>query len=124
MQHPVPGSHRKIVVLGSAAATPGTTPQRSPGSIALSADGASRMLIALCIEDSISGQSVFYAPGPACVGENELGWMEEADCLLLDAGLVAGDASDTGTMSDSMMQQLRRLSNRKVLAHDGLEIEL
>jgi pyrroloquinoline quinone biosynthesis protein B len=54
--------------------------------------------IAIYVEDSISGQSLFYAPGPARVGDAELPWMHEADCLLLDSTLAA--------------------------AHDGMEIEL
>ena len=89
--------------------------------------------IALYIEDSVSGQSLFYSPGPARLGEEELRWMREADCLLLDAALDAAlDAGDgteptapaadgVGTMSASMIQLLNRLSNRKVLAHLGPE---
>jgi pyrroloquinoline quinone biosynthesis protein B len=85
--------------------------------------------IALYIEDSVSGQSLFYSPGPARLGEEELSWMREADCLLLDAALDAGDgtvatapaADGVGTMSASMIQLLNRLSNRKVLAHLGPE---
>jgi pyrroloquinoline quinone biosynthesis protein B len=88
--------------------------------------------IALYIEDSVTGQSLFYSPGPAQVGEDELAWMREADCLLLDAALEAGEAptgpgeqpaaapGHTGTMSTNMMNLLNRLRCRKVLAHLGL----
>jgi pyrroloquinoline quinone biosynthesis protein B len=54
--------------------------------------------IALHVEDSVSGRSLFYSPGPAHPGDDDLAWMGEADCLLLDTTLAA--------------------------AHDGLEIQL
>jgi pyrroloquinoline quinone biosynthesis protein B len=89
--------------------------------------------IALYIEDSVTGQSLFYSPGPARVGEGELAWMREADCVLLDVSLDAAldtpAAPDTlaaaaallpgapGTMSANMMDLLNRLPCRKVLAH-------
>jgi pyrroloquinoline quinone biosynthesis protein B len=83
--------------------------------------------IALYIEDSVTGQSLFYSPGPARVGEDELAWMREADCLLLDVSLDAAvetqAASESpppeaaGTMSPNMMNLLNRLPCRKVLAH-------
>jgi len=89
--------------------------------------------IALYIEASVTGQSLFYSPGPAQVGEGELAWMREADCVLLDVSLDAAldtpAAPDTlaaaaallpgaaGTMSANMMDLLNRLPCRKVLAH-------
>ena len=88
--------------------------------------------IALYIEDSVTGQSLFYSPGPARVGEDELAWMREADCVLLDVALdaalepqaapdvVAATAAlpqAAGTMSANMMDLLNRLPCRKVLAH-------
>jgi pyrroloquinoline quinone biosynthesis protein B len=88
--------------------------------------------IALYIEDSVTGQSLFYSPGPARVGENELAWMREADCLLLDASLdtaretrgvpdtsaaATAPPDPAGTMSTNMMDLLNRLPCRKVLAH-------
>jgi len=83
--------------------------------------------IALYIEDSVTGQSLFYSPGPAQVGEDELAWMREADCLLLDGSLDAAletqgaldvaPRTATGTMSATMMDLLNRLPCRKVLAH-------
>jgi pyrroloquinoline quinone biosynthesis protein B len=68
--------------------------------------------IALYVEDSVSGQSLFYSPGPARVGADELAWMREADCLLLDTAL------DTGAVG-SMVNMLKPLASRKVLAHLG-----
>jgi pyrroloquinoline quinone biosynthesis protein B len=78
--------------------------------------------IALYIEDSVTGQSLFYSPGPARVGEDELAWMREADCVLLDVSLDAAPAAAVpsaaaGTMSANMMDLLNRLPCRKVLAH-------
>jgi pyrroloquinoline quinone biosynthesis protein B len=45
--------------------------------------------IALHVEDSVSGRSLFYSPGPAHPGDDDLAWMGEADCLLLDTTLEA-----------------------------------
>jgi len=84
--------------------------------------------IALYVEDSVSGQSLFYSPGPASVGDEVLDWMREADCLLLDAALEARADADmasladeaegrAGTMSPTMIDLLNRLPCRKVLAH-------
>jgi pyrroloquinoline quinone biosynthesis protein B len=92
-------------------------------------DGTVGANIALYIEDSVTGQSLFYSPGPARVGADELAWMREADCLLLDVALdtaldaaretqVTHDAAAAaGTMSANMMDLLNRLPCRKVLAH-------
>ncbi|MEK8025301.1 MBL fold metallo-hydrolase [Pseudaquabacterium rugosum] len=40
--------------------------------------------IALAVRDLNTGQRLFTAPGLAQLGEVELAWMREADCLLLD----------------------------------------
>jgi pyrroloquinoline quinone biosynthesis protein B len=63
--------------------------------------------IALHIEDTRSGQRFFFAPTLGEVGEAELEWMREADCLMVDgthwhehelreAGLGAHGASELG----------------------------
>lgn len=92
--------------------------------------------IALLIEDLDQGRSLFYSPGLARVGADELQWMHDADCLLVDgtfwvdnemqhAGLGRKTASDMGHlpqmgddarpgMVDAMLATDAR---RKVLIH-------
>jgi len=92
--------------------------------------------IALLIEDTASGQRVFYAPGLASVGEPEMMWMQQADCVLVDgtfwtedemieAGLGTKSASDMGHLPQvgrpgrpGMIPALDRLNaRRKLLIH-------
>jgi pyrroloquinoline quinone biosynthesis protein B len=92
--------------------------------------------IALRIEDRADGRSLFYSPGLARVGERELGWMNAADCVLVDgtfwhedemqrAGLGAKGASDMGHLAQQgfagrpgMIDVLREsAAARKVLIH-------
>ncbi len=60
--------------------------------------------IALLIEDLADGQRLFYSPGLAEVGEQEMQWMRDADCLMVDGTfweedemLRAGLSSKTAT---------------------------
>jgi pyrroloquinoline quinone biosynthesis protein B len=92
--------------------------------------------IALLVEDLASGQRLFYSPGLAEIGDDELLWMSDADCLLVDgtfwvedemqcAGLSAKSAAEMGHLPQSssaarpgmveVMQTLR--ARRKVLIH-------
>ncbi len=92
--------------------------------------------IALRIDDLSDGRSLFYSPGLAQVGEQELGWMREADCVLVDgtfwqedemqrAGLGTKSASDMGHLPQQgaagrpgMIDALRDCEvARKVLIH-------
>jgi len=92
--------------------------------------------IALLIEDVDTGKRVFYAPGLASVGEPEMMWMEQADCVMVDgtfwtedemieAGLGDKSAGDMGHLPQSsrpgrpgMIAALDRLgARRKVLIH-------
>jgi len=92
--------------------------------------------IALRIESLVDGRSVFYSPGLAQVGEQELAWMNEADCVLVDgtfwqedemqhAGLGSKTASDMGHLPQQgvggrpgMLDALQESSaSRKVLIH-------
>ncbi|BEP38863.1 pyrroloquinoline quinone biosynthesis protein PqqB (plasmid) [Variovorax sp. V59] len=92
--------------------------------------------IALLIEDLQGGRRLFYAPGLAEIGPEELRWMHEADCLLLDgtfwtddemrhAGLGTRSASDMGHLPQTgtgpragMVDALRATpARRKVLTH-------
>jgi pyrroloquinoline quinone biosynthesis protein B len=92
--------------------------------------------IALEVTDRMSGKRLFYAPGLADVGDVELQWMRDADCLLVDgtfwtedemvqAGLGSKFASDMGHLPQSgspqrggMMDALDRTgAHRKLLIH-------
>ncbi len=92
--------------------------------------------IALRIEDLADGSSLFYSPGLAQVGEQELAWMSAADCVLVDgtfwqddemqrAGLGAKTAGDMGHLAQQgsagrpgMLDALRDTgAARKVLIH-------
>jgi pyrroloquinoline quinone biosynthesis protein B len=92
--------------------------------------------IALRIEDRHDGRSLFYSPGLAHIGERELGWMNDADCVLVDgtfwhedemqrAGLGTKGASDMGHLAQQadagrpgMVDALREsAASRKVLIH-------
>ena len=107
--------------------------------------------IALAVRDLATGQRVFCAPGLSQIGETELAWMREADCLLLD-NLLPGPRNGhsgpgvTGAAAPpAWLDLLRQLSARHkvlfgdapneadgagwadmglALAYDGMEIEL
>ena len=68
--------------------------------------------IALQIEDARSGQRFFFSPALAHVGEAELAWMRDADCVMVDgtfwdehelrdAGLAEHSASELGHLPQS-----------------------
>ena len=68
--------------------------------------------IALQIEDARSGQRFFFSPALADVGEAELAWMRQADCVMVDgtfwdehelrdAGLAEHSASELGHLPQS-----------------------
>ena len=87
----------------TAIAIPGKAPPYSPHR----AEPSTGDNIALLIEDLDEGSRLFYSPGLAEVGTNELRWMRDADCLLVDgtfwvedemlqAGLGRKRASDMG----------------------------
>ncbi|WP_119154527.1 pyrroloquinoline quinone biosynthesis protein PqqB [Caldimonas tepidiphila] len=93
--------------------------------------------IALHVEDLATGQRLFYAPGLGEVGDSELAWMREADCLMVDgtfwtedemlaAGLGTKRAAEMGHLPQSgsahgdegMIAALDRTdARRKVLIH-------
>jgi len=92
--------------------------------------------IALVIEDLSEGQRLFYSPGLADVSEQELRWMSDADCLLVDgtfwqedemqgAGLSVKSATEMGHLPQlgsasraGMVDVMSGLpARRKVLIH-------
>jgi pyrroloquinoline quinone biosynthesis protein B len=86
----------------SAVAVPGRTPRHARQRTETVGES-----IALLIEDLRSGQSFFFSPALADVGELELEWMRRADCVMVDgtfwdehelsdAGLGPHSASDLG----------------------------
>jgi pyrroloquinoline quinone biosynthesis protein B len=71
--------------------------------------------IALHIEDTRTGQRFFFSPALAEVGDAELDWMRQADCLMVDgtfwdehelrdAGLGAHSASELGHLPQSRFE--------------------
>jgi pyrroloquinoline quinone biosynthesis protein B len=116
----------------TAAAIPGMAPPYSP-------HRREQMVgdnIALIVDDSATGQRLFYSPGLAEVGEIERQWMSGADCVLVDgtfweedemqrAGLSAKGASEMGHLPQmtragrpGMIDVMSRLgARRKVLIH-------
>jgi pyrroloquinoline quinone biosynthesis protein B len=92
--------------------------------------------IALLVEDLRDGRRLFYSPGLAEVGEQELRWMSDVDCLLVDgtfweedemqrAGLSGKTATEMGHLPQTasgaragMVDVMRATSaRRKVLIH-------
>lgn len=92
--------------------------------------------IALLVEDLTNRQRLFYSPGLAEVGAQELQWMSEADCLMVDgtfweedemqqAGLSAKSAAEMGHLPQArgatragMVDVMQTMSaRRKVLIH-------
>jgi pyrroloquinoline quinone biosynthesis protein B len=92
--------------------------------------------IALQIEDVRTGQRFFFSPALAEVGEAELEWMRNADCLMVDgtfwdehelrdAGLGALSASELGHLPQSRFEGRAGMidvldatdAQRKILTH-------
>jgi pyrroloquinoline quinone biosynthesis protein B len=92
--------------------------------------------IALLIEDRRDGRRLFYSPGLAEVGEQEMRWMNGADCLLVDgtfweeeemqrAGLSGKTATEMGHLPQTasaaragMVEVMQATTaSRKVLIH-------
>lgn len=92
--------------------------------------------IALLIEDLRGGSRLFYSPGLAEVGEQEMRWMSGADCLLVDgtfweeqemqrAGLSGKTATEMGHLPQTasaaragMVEVMQATTaRRKVLIH-------
>jgi pyrroloquinoline quinone biosynthesis protein B len=118
-------SFRAIAIPGKA---PPYSPHRHAGEVGDN--------IALLVEDTRSGECLFYAPGLADVSERELAPMREASCVLvdgtfwteremIDAGLGTHSAADMGhlPLADEgeragLMTVLDHLpARRKVLIH-------
>jgi len=114
-----------------AIAVPGSTPRYASHRGATVGES-----IALQIEDARSGQRFFFSPALAKVGEAELEWMRDADCVMVDgtfwdehelrdAGLAAQSASDLGHLPQSRFNGRAGMidvldatgAQRKILTH-------
>ena len=94
----------------TAVAIPGKAPPYSPHR----REQAVGDNIALLIEDLQSGRRLFHAPCLAEVGPEELRWMHDADCLLLDGTFWAEDEMRHAGTVDALLATPAR---RKVLIH-------
>ncbi len=65
--------------------------------------------IALVIEDIADGRRLFYSPGLAEVGEEELRWMRDADCLLVDGTFWEEDEMQAAGLSDKTAAEMGHL---------------
>ena len=110
-------------------------PARTPRHARLRGEAAGEC-IALQVQDLRSGRRLFLSPALAEVGETELAWMRESDCVVVDgsfwtehsmqeAGVGSVSASDKGHLPQSrhgeragMIDVLRASgAPRKVLTH-------
>ncbi|HJV61050.1 MAG TPA: pyrroloquinoline quinone biosynthesis protein PqqB [Albitalea sp.] len=94
--------------------------------------------IALLIEDRRTGQRLFYAPGMQHAGDHELGWMQGADCVVVDGSatmdlLAASPARrkvlihvqhDDPVLDDAGTQRRHLQAQGIEVAYDGMEIAL
>jgi pyrroloquinoline quinone biosynthesis protein B len=65
--------------------------------------------IALLIEDTADGRRLFYSPGLADVGEQELRWMRDADCLLVDGTFWHEDEMQAAGLSRKTATEMGHL---------------
>lgn len=65
--------------------------------------------IGLLVEDLNSGGSLFYAPGLGQVDEALLGWMQRADCLLVDGTLWRDDEMRHCEVGDKLGSEMGHL---------------
>jgi pyrroloquinoline quinone biosynthesis protein B len=93
--------------------------------------------IAIGVLDKTTGQRVFCAPGLSRFGELEVGWMRQADCLLVDGTPTSGRYGDCVELISQLPARHKVLFDRAAalpaealaqrgieMAYDGMEIEL
>lgn len=89
--------------------------------------------IGVRVRDRLTGGTLFYAPGLGQIDDRVLGYMEEADCVLVDGTLWTNDEMIRGGISDKLgsdmghldqsgrggiLEHLSRLERqRKILIH-------
>jgi pyrroloquinoline quinone biosynthesis protein B len=76
--------------------------------------------IALQIEDLRTGQRLFYSPGLAEVGENELHWMRQADCLLVDGTFWLEDEMQRAGLSSKCAAEMGHLPQQASAQRPGM----
>ncbi len=84
--------------------------------------------IGLFIEDSRSARSLFYAPGLGQVDDALLGWMQRADCLLVDGTLWRDDEMRLCEVGDKLGSEMGHLAQSgpggMIEVLDGLPADL
>jgi pyrroloquinoline quinone biosynthesis protein B len=76
--------------------------------------------IALLIEDLRDGKRLFYSPGLAEVGEQELRWMSDADCLLVDGTFWEEEEMRRAGLSDKTATEMGHLPQTASAARAGM----
>jgi pyrroloquinoline quinone biosynthesis protein B len=76
--------------------------------------------IALLIEDLRDGRRLFYAPGLAEVGEQELRWMSDADCLLVDGTFWEEDEMQRAGLSGKTATEMGHLPQTDSAVRAGM----
>jgi pyrroloquinoline quinone biosynthesis protein B len=76
--------------------------------------------IALRIEDLADGKRLFYSPGLAEVGEQEMRWMSDADCLLVDGTFWEEEEMQRAGLSDKTASEMGHLPQTASAARAGM----
>jgi len=76
--------------------------------------------IALVIEDLADGRRLFYSPGLAEVGHEELRWMRDADCLLVDGTFWQEDEMQAAGLSDKTAAEMGHLPQTGSASRPGM----
>jgi pyrroloquinoline quinone biosynthesis protein B len=76
--------------------------------------------IAIEVTDRRSGKRLFYAPGLAAVGPDELEWMRDADCLLVDGSFWSDDEMPRAGLGQQLASDLGHLPQQGVPGRPGM----
>jgi pyrroloquinoline quinone biosynthesis protein B len=76
--------------------------------------------IALLVEDVRDGRRLFYSPGLAEVGEQELRWMSGADCLLVDGTFWEEDEMQRAGLGGKTAAEMGHLPQTASAARAGM----
>lgn len=103
----------------TAFATEGIAPPYLPEHETPSTTGLS---IALAVRDRTTGQRLFCAPGAQTLGETELDWMRDADCVMVDEHATwPQHLSDTGWRAHRKVLMQGNLPGVQRICPDGFE---
>lgn len=76
--------------------------------------------IALLVDDLRTGRRLFYAPGLAHVGAQEMRWMRGADCLMVDGTFWSEDEMRQNGLGTQSAQDLGHLSQQGIEGRGGM----